>query len=136
MKCYEGWHSGFVFFAIVGAAVYAIGIPVMIVFVTAMKSPLAFGSKGDGGSDGDGGGAKSRRLPRVVCERRDAAKYFKGDVRRRFAFLYHGYATDRAAYVVAWEAVVCARKLAVTLAGSIFKDPYLQILTAQLVLVR
>jgi hypothetical protein len=124
VKCYEGWHNAFIVFAIFAAVVYAIGIPAMIVFVTAMKSPLAFGKNG-----------KGKKVPRLVCARRDAAKYFKGDVRRRFAFLYHGYATDRAGYIVAWEAVVCARKLAVTLAGSIFKDPYLQILSALLVLV-
>jgi hypothetical protein len=37
--------------------------------------------------------------------------------------------------VVAWEALVMVRKLAVTLAGSILKDPYLQILAALLILV-
>ena len=126
VKCYEGWHNGFIVFAIIAAVVYAIGIPVMIVFVTAMKSPFSFGKHSKGAAC---------KMPRIVCARRDAAKYFKGDVRRRFAFLYHGYATDRAGYIVAWEAVVCARKLAVTLAGSIFKDPYLQILSALLVLV-
>ena len=46
-----------------------------------------------------------------------------------------GYSTDRSGVVVAWEAIVMMRKLAVTLAGSMIKDPYLQILVALLILV-
>jgi hypothetical protein len=58
------------------------------------------------------------------------------EVRARFAFLFHGYATDRSGFVVAWEALVMLRKLAVTLAGSVISDdPYLQILAALLILI-
>jgi hypothetical protein len=56
-------------------------------------------------------------------------------MRSRYAFLYNGYATDRSRMVVSWESIVMLRKLAVTLAGSTIKDPYLQILVALLILV-
>ena len=72
---------------------------------------------------------------RVTCARRSPEKYALSDVRERFGFLYNGYSTDRSGIVVGWEALVASRKLAVTLAGSVFKDPYLQILVALLILV-
>ena len=57
----------------------------------------------------------------------------------RYGFLFNGYETDRATdqsgVVVAWEAVVMARKLFVTLAGATISDPYLQILAALLILI-
>jgi hypothetical protein len=56
-------------------------------------------------------------------------------VRTRFGFLFAGYSTNRSGFVVAWEAVVMLRKLAVTIAGSMVADPYLSILSAQLILV-
>ena len=56
-------------------------------------------------------------------------------MRSRFAFLYNGYSTTRSGVVVSWEAIVMLRKLTVTLAGSAVRDPYLQILSAQLILL-
>jgi hypothetical protein len=70
-----------------------------------------------------------------MCSRRDAAEYGTVRMRSRFAFLFHGFATDRSGVVVAWEAFVMLRKLAVTLAGSSISDPYLQILAALLILI-
>ena len=70
-----------------------------------------------------------------MCSRRDAAEYDTVGMRSRFAFLFHGFATDRSGVIVAWEAFVMLRKLAVTLAGSAISDPYLQILAAQLILI-
>ena len=68
-------------------------------------------------------------------ERRLPEEYAQYSTRSRFAFLYNGYATDRSGVVVAWEALVMLRKLAVTLAGSVLQDPYLQIIAALLILV-
>jgi hypothetical protein len=56
-------------------------------------------------------------------------------MRSRFAFLFNGYHTNRSRFVVAWEALVMLRKLAVTIVGSAIEDPYLQILAALLILV-
>jgi len=120
VTCYEGMHLLFLAFASVGALVYAIGIPITIAFVTAMKSPCGHNEEGK---------------VVCVCARRSAAKYKTYDVRARFAFLFNGYATDRSGVVVAWEAIVMMRKLAVTLAASLIKDPYLQILAALMILV-
>ena len=57
----------------------------------------------------------------------------------RYGFLFNGYETDRgtdqSGVVVAWEAVVMARKPFVTLAGATISDPYLQILAALLILI-
>ena len=73
--------------------------------------------------------------PRFTCTRRHHSKYATTDVRTRFGFLFAGYSTNRSGVVVSWEAIVMLRKLAVTLAGSIISDPYLAILSAQLILV-
>ena len=65
--------------------------------------------------------------------------YASRSVRMRYGFLFNGYETDRptdqSGVVVAWEAVVMARKLFVTLAGATISDPYLQILAALLILI-
>ena len=119
VKCYEGMHLLFVVFAIVGAIFYAIGIPIAIFFATAIRSDCTC----------------TDWKPHLKCARRDSEEYKKLSMRSRFSFLYHGYATDRSALVVSWEALVMLRKLAVTLAGSVLSDAYLQILAALLILV-
>ena len=106
VECFRGYHIGAVSVACVGAVVYAAGIPLAVAFVTYMKSPIA---KKDDGS------------PRCVCARRERGEYSKPSVRSRYAFLYNGYSTNRGV-VVAWEALVMLRKLAVTLAGSVISD--------------
>ena len=67
--------------------------------------------------------------------RRDVASYQSRGIRTRFGFLFHGYATNRSAIVVSWESLVMLQKLMVTLAGSTISDPYLQILSALLILI-
>ena len=119
VTCYRGAHIAFLVFASVGAVVYALGIPIVVFVATAMKPPL------------------SRKTWRsgCLCERRAVPKYLTLEVRERFAFLFNGYSTNRSSFVVAWEALIMVRKLAVTLAGSLIKDPYLSILTAQLIIM-
>ena len=73
--------------------------------------------------------------PRFTCSRRHSSKYATTDVRTRFGFLFAGYSTNRSGIVVSWEAIVMLRKLAVTLSGSVITDPYLSILSAQLILI-
>ena len=148
--CYAPRHLWFASLACAGAVVYALGIPLAIAYATALKTPLvcrgpAAPERADaGGVGGERQGTASARLrmdvmrwtvPRCVCKRRPAAAYTSGKMRSRFAFLYNGYSTDRSGVVVAWESLVMFRKLTVTLAGSVISDPYLQILTAQLLLV-
>jgi hypothetical protein len=108
--CYDRRHMVFVALATVGAVVYSLGIPIAVAVVTAMKAPCAW---------------PSLLHPCRCCsfKRRPRFEYEMVSTRARFAFLFNGYSTDRAAYVVAWEAVVMLRKLAVTLAGSVIKDP-------------
>ena len=108
VKCYTGMHIAFLVFASIGAAVYAIGIPIGVAFVTAMEAPIAKNEEGKF---------------RCVCKRRSVEKYASVMVRARLAFLFNGYSTNRSGAVVAWEALVMLRKLAVTLAGSTIKDP-------------
>ena len=106
--------------AVVGAVVYAIGIPAVMACTTALRSPLY------------------REDSKLKCRRsvrREPADYATASMRSRYAFLYNGYSTDRSGIVVAWEALVMLRKLAVALAGSLLRDPYLQILIALLILV-
>ena len=119
--CYEEWHIAFLAFAAIGAVVYALGIPLAVASVTAMRAP----------SHHDEEGRRQCRL----CVRRKHATYATTNVRARYAFLFNGYATNRSGVIVAWEALVMIRKLAVALAGSMLADPYLQILVALLVLV-
>jgi hypothetical protein len=56
--------------------------------------------------------------------------------RDKFGLLVVGYDTTRGGIVMAWEPlVVMLRKLFITLAGSLLRDPYLQIMTALLILI-
>ena len=146
--CYAPLHLWFVALACVGAVVYALGIPFAIAYATALKTPLVCRRSTvpvpAGAESGGRQGTMSARLrrdamrwtaPQCVCKRREAAAYTRRKMRSRFAFLYNGYSTDRSGVVVAWESLVMLRKLTVTLAGSVISDPYLQILSAQLLLV-
>jgi len=171
VTCYEDWHNAYVAFAAVGGVVYCVGIPFIVYFVVAWKSPIAcrqvdvvedvaeetaagiVEDDGDGGADDalftDNPMRRGRRAsvveltttcnPRLRCRRRVKEDYASRSVRMRFGFLFNGYETDRATdqsgVVVAWEAVVMARKLFVTLAGATISDPYLQILAALLILI-
>jgi hypothetical protein len=54
--------------------------------------------------------------------------------RMKFSFLYNGYRTDKG-MVVAWEAVVMFRKLAITTIPILNEDPYVQVLLALILLV-
>jgi hypothetical protein len=119
--CYTEWHIAFLFFAGIGAAVYAIGIPMAVAGILALHSPVHQGENG--------------KLQCRCCTRRVPAEYAAAKMRSRYAFLYNGYSTNRSGAVVTWEALVMLRKLAVALAGSLLRDPYLQILAALLVLV-
>ena len=40
VKCYEGGHIAMVFFACISAAVYAVGIPVAVAVLVALKTPI------------------------------------------------------------------------------------------------
>ena len=158
--CFEGMHIFFLVLACIGVVVYAIGIPVAVALVVALKSPLTRGEEDKDNSEenddattpglggdvavarlGGGGDAttvKEKTAPRgalkCACALRSPEKFTEMDVRTRFAFLFHGYSTDRGGAVVAWEAFVMARKLGVALAGSVIGDAYLQILCALLIL--
>ena len=115
--CYEGGHIALVFFACIGGALYAVGIPVAVAIATALKTPLICHGAVDATT-----GLRPWATPRCVCARRGQAKYATADVRARFGFLFHGYATDRSGAIVAWEALVMLRKLAITLVGSAVSD--------------
>ena len=119
VQCYVGVHLAFLVFAYIGAAVYAVGIPVAVASAMTFHFPLR---------------CADRKL-KWQWERRSSEEYDTQSIRSRFGFLFNGFSTDRGAVVVAWEALVMLRKLAVTLAGSVIKDPYLQILVALLILV-
>ena len=99
---------------------YAIGIPFAVAWAVTAHFPLRI--------------TANRKLA-FICLRREATEYRSMGMRSRFAFLYNGFVTDRSGVVVAWEALVMMRKLAVTLAGTVVSDPYLQILAAQLILI-
>ena len=78
---------------------------------------------------------KAACKPRWRCRRRARADYHERGIRRRFGFLFHGLSVDRSGVIVAWEMMVMFQKLFVTLAGSTISDPYLQILSALLILI-
>ena len=40
VTCYEGWHTMYIGFAVLGGVVYCIGIPLVVYFVVAWKSPI------------------------------------------------------------------------------------------------
>jgi hypothetical protein len=128
--CYEGGHIYMVIVACIASMVYAAGIPVAMAIATAMKTPVVCRGERD---------AQTRKkpctAPRFVWKRRKQMKYMSFELRMRLGFLFAGYSTDRSGMVVAWEALVMLRKLAVTLAASAVADPYLQVLFALLILI-
>ena len=130
VECYKGGHVAMIVCACIASVVYAAGIPLAVVAVVALKTPIVC----RGSADPDTG-RRPFTAPRCVCARRDEAKYATSDVRTRFGFLFAGYATNRSGIVVSWEGLVMNRKLAVTLVGSTISDPYLQVLSALLILV-
>ena len=71
------------------------------------------------------------------CSRRDGTPwgYRTASFREQFGLLVAGYDTERGSLVMAWEFVVMLRKLFITLAGSLPRDPYLQIMSALVILV-
>ena len=99
---------------------YAIGIPFAVAWAVTAHFPLR---------------STANRKLAFICSRREATEYRSVKMRSQFAFLYNGFVTNRFGVAVAWEALVMMRKLAVTLAGTVVSDPYLQILAAQLILV-
>ena len=119
VECYKGVHIAFLVFASVGAMIYAVGIPAAVGLAVTVHFPLK---------------CENKKLT-CRCVRRESREYDTISMRSRFAFLFNGYDTNRSGAVVAWEALVMLRKLTVTLAGSMIKDPYLQILVALLILV-
>ena len=115
--CFEGGHIALVFFACIGGAVYAVGIPIAVAVATALKTPVVCRVAPDAATR-----VRPWTRPRCVCARRERDKYMTADVRARFGFLFHGYSIDRSGAIVAWEAIVMLRKLAVTLVGSAISD--------------
>ena len=128
--CFEGGHIAVFIVACFFAGLYAGGIPIAVAVASALKTPIVCRGVPDAVT-----GERAWAIPHCVCQRRTHEKYATMDVRTRFGFLFAGYHTDRSGFIVAWEAWVMFRKLAVSLAGSAVSDPYLQILAALLILV-
>jgi hypothetical protein len=69
VKCFDGGHIAMLCFACIGAAVYAVGIPVAVAMVTALKTPIVCRGAYDAEAR-----HKPWTAPRGVCARRDPAK--------------------------------------------------------------
>ena len=129
VMCYEGYHLLYLAAAVVSIVVYCIGTPVALAAllvvdccactkVSSLDQPEAVRS----------GCAKLFKCKcSCICTRRSSTPwgYRTASIRERFGLLVAGYDTDRGSIVMAWEPlVVMLRKLLVTLAGTLPRDPY------------
>ena len=72
--CYEGMHLAFLIFAIVGAIVFAIGIPTAVALAVTLRSPCF----------------RENGTMKFECRRRTPEEYTSASMRSRYAFLFNG----------------------------------------------
>jgi len=134
--CFEGRHLLFLAMAIASVCVYCIGTPLVFAVLMSYELCVCHSPK-----------CKDTELPwrrrfcircKCNCKLRSSTPwgYRIASVREQFGLLVAGYDMERGALVMAWEPlVVMLRKLFVTLAGSVPRDPYLQITIALVILI-
>ena len=154
VTCFEGDHIIFIVAAAVSMVVYCFGTPVLftlMVIFDMLRVEFNCGS-GSGGGDTNGGvlpsAADVEPTPEpgrcgcctcaCICMKRNSTPWgFRtSSVRERLGLLVVGYDTQRGSLVMAWEPlIVMTRKLCITLAGSLLRDPYIQIMCGLMILV-
>jgi hypothetical protein len=139
-ECYTGWHLVFVISASFSVAVYCLGTPLVLASILVMDCCVCSRPAPRHGAAAEEGEARcsQRRKCACVCTLRSSTPWgFRtAPFRERFGLLVAGYDTARGPIVMAWEPlVVMLRKLFITLAGSLIRDPYIQIISALAILV-
>ena len=141
VRSFAGEHVIYLILASIGIVIYCLGTPMALstilicdLFTCSMRRPVEE-------ADQTPGAARSKR-PYLKCTWVLAIRsatpwgFRTASFRERFGLLIAGYDTQRGSIVMAWEPlVVMLRKLFITLAGSLLRDPYLQIMVALAILV-
>ena len=154
VTCYEGWHIVYVICASAGLVIYCLGTPIALALLIvidcctmstptppAVRLDLDLDRAGEAADDAGGreGGVGAGRSKCVcICALRSSTPWgFRtASFRERYGLLVAGYGTMSGPIVMAWEPlVVMLRKLFITLAGSLLRDPYIQIISALAILV-
>ena len=136
VTCFEGNHLAFLGMAVVSVVVYCIGTPLIFAVMMSFELCVCHRPKCK-----EGKYSCWRRFCLSCtcnCKLRSSTPwgYRIASVRERFGLLVAGYDTERGAFVMAWEPlVVMLRKLFITLAGSLPRDPYIQITIALVILI-
>ena len=128
VTCYEGWHAWYVVAATFFVVLFCIGIPFVFTVLVSFETCICRRNNKDD---------KYKRL-RCLCRSRADLPwgYRTSSIRERLGLLVFGYDTHRGALIMSWEALIgMPRKLLITLAGSLVRDPYLQIMLALLILI-
>ena len=149
VTCYDGWHLVYMLLSTVCVLVFCLGTPVLFTlvilfdFCTCTMRPK-FKPQDDLAPGAEIPKKKTRKcglkLLRCICHcnlRSDLPWSFRTpQIRERFGLLVVGYDVSRGSLVMAWEPMIgMSRKLLITLAGTLIRDPYIQIMTAQLILI-
>jgi hypothetical protein len=145
VTCYVGWHIAYTAFASISIAVYCLGTPIALASLLmtdcCMCAPPSVRHAQDGEVVEEEETARSaprRKKCVCMCALRSSTPWgFRtASFRERFGLLVVGYDTARGPIVMSWEPlVVMLRKLFITLAGSLLRDPYVQIISALAILV-
>mgnify|MGYP006086239807 CR=1 FL=1 len=142
VQCYVGWHIVYLAGASMGIAIYCIGTPVVFTLLILVDlCNVTVRKRAEGGSYNEDSSDHTNGKVCVcscVCARRSALPwgYRTSSIRERLGLLIAGYDTHRGSLVMAWEpAVVMLRKLCITLAGTLARDPYVQVMLALMILI-
>ena len=135
----------YIVLATIGIVIYCLGTPIILSTILIFDMFTCITSAPEQPVPSDNAGASAMSYPKrrclkctCVCTKRSATPWgFRtASFRERFGLLIAGYDTHRGSTVMAWEPlVVMLRKLFITLAGSLLRDPYIQIISALAILV-
>ena len=148
VTCYDGWHLAYMLCSAVCVVVFCIGTPLLftliIVFdICSCTMRPKFKKEADLPEGTEISKIKKKgglKIARCICNchlRSDIPWGFRtSNMRERLGLLVVGYDVNRGSLVMAWEPMIgMTRKLLITLAGTLIRDPYIQIMTAQLILI-
>ena len=148
VTCYDGWHLVYMLCSAVCVVVFCIGTPLLftliIVFdICSCTMRPKFKKEADLPEGTEISKIKKKgglKIARCICNchlRSDIPWGFRtSNMRERLGLLVVGYDVNRGSLVMAWEPMIgMTRKLLITLAGTLIRDPYIQIMTAQLILI-
>jgi hypothetical protein len=130
VTCYEGYHLVYLSAALLGIVVYCIGTPITLAALLVVDCCTCSNASSLREVHSPKTALYGLKLAKYhckcICTRRSSTPwgYRTASIRERFGLLVAGYDTGRGSIVMAWEPLfVMQRKLLVTLAGTLLRDP-------------